>query len=198
MNPFLSISVQENLVLASASPRRERILKDLGFEFDVVPSRISEDGVIWKDPVKKARILAELKAVEVQKEHPRKTIIGADTIVAYRGEALEKPADPDDAARMLRLLSGKTHQVITGVAIAAPPNRRFLEVERTRVFFRELSAREIERYIDSAEPFDKAGAYAIQGYASVFVDKIEGCFFNVVGLPVPLLFRMLRDLEGVI
>lgn len=195
MNPFLSLSVQENLILASASPRRRKILRDLGFEFDVVPSRISEDEVVWKDPIKKARILAELKAVEVQKIHPRKTIIGADTIVAYQGEVLEKPVDSSDAARMLRLLSGKAHEVITGVALAAPPNRRFLEVERTRVFFRELSGQEIESYIDTAEPFDKAGGYAIQGYGSVFVDKIEGCFFNVVGLPVPLLFRMFRDLE---
>jgi len=195
MNPFLSLSVQENLILASASPRRRKILRDLGFEFDVVPSRISEDEVVWKDPIKKARILAELKAVEVQKIHPRKTIIGADTIVAYQGEVLEKPVDSSDAARMLRLLSGKAHEVITGVALAAPPNRRFLEVERTRVFFRELSGQEIESYIDTAEPFDKAGGYAIQGYGSVFVDKIEGCFFNVVGLPVPLLFKMFRDLE---
>lgn len=193
MNPFLPISLQEGIILASGSPRRQEILKGLGFEFETIPSNISEDEVLWEEPEKRSKLLAELKAVDVQKEHPTRKIIGADTIVYCDGIRMEKPANAKEAAEMLKRLSGRDHEVITGLAIVAPPNRRTIRAERTKVYFREIDNSEIERYIDTGEPFDKAGGYAIQGHASVFIEKIEGCYFNVVGLPVPLLFRMLKE-----
>ncbi|MBN1163324.1 MAG: septum formation inhibitor Maf [Candidatus Krumholzibacteriota bacterium] len=195
MNPFLSLEVQSRLVLASASPRRREILEGLGFEFEILPAQVEEDEIFWNDPREGVRLLAELKAVDVQRSRPRKTIIAADTIVVCENERLGKPDGPEEAEEMLSLLSGRRHQVITGVILAAPPNKRIVGVESTNVFFRQLEGREIARYIDTGEPYDKAGAYAIQGYASVFIDRIEGCYFNVVGLPVPRLFRMFRELE---
>ena len=190
MNPFLPADIQSDLVLASASPRRKEILERLGFEFEVIPAGLQEDQVLSEDPERNVKLLAELKGVDVQRMRPRKTIIAADTIVRCDGVTLGKPADPEEAFEMLRSLSGREHSVITGVALIAPPNRRIVESESTKVFFRAISDAEISRYIDTSEPFGKAGAYAIQGLASAFVDRIEGCYFNVVGLPVALLFRM--------
>jgi septum formation protein len=190
MNPFIPHDVQSNLVLASASPRRCEILRALGFEFEVIPASVDEGELQWDDPVRNAQILAELKAVDVQRLRPRKTIIAADTVVVSGGKKLGKPENPAEAADMLAMLSGKSHEVVTGVALVAPPNIRFIETERTAVYFRHLADREIRLYIETGEPFDKAGAYAIQGYASAFIERIEGCYFNVVGLPVPRLFNM--------
>jgi septum formation protein len=190
MNPFLPADIQSDLVLASASPRRKEILERLGLEFGVIPAGLQEDQVLSEDPERNVKLLAELKGVDVQRMRPRKTIIAADTIVRCEGVTLGKPADPEEAFDMLRSLSGREHSVITGVALIAPPNRRIVESESTKVFFRAISDAEISRYIDTSEPFGKAGAYAIQGLASAFVDRIEGCYFNVVGLPVALLFRM--------
>lgn len=195
MNPFLSNDVQRSLVLASASPRRSEIMTRLGFEFETIHSSVEEDEVSLDDPVRAAGLLAELKAVDVQRVRPRKTIIGADTLVLCDERPLGKPADEAEAVEMLELLSGRCHEVVTGVALVAPPNARFVEVERTAVFFRSLQSAEISRYVDSGEPFGKAGAYAIQGLAAAFVDRIEGDYTNVVGLPVALLFRMFRELE---
>jgi len=195
MNPFLPGDIQSDLVLASASPRRKEILERLGFEFEVIPAGLEEDQILSEDPEKNVRLLAELKGVDVQRVRPRKTILAADTIVRCDDVTLGKPADSGEAFEMLRSLSGRGHSVITGVALIAPPNRRIIEAESTRVFFRDITDIEITRYIDTSEPFGKAGAYAIQGLASAFVDRIEGCYFNVVGLPVALLFRMFRALE---
>jgi septum formation protein len=195
MNPFLPGDIQSNLVLASASPRRKEILERLGFEFEVIPTGLEEDQTLSEDPERNVRLLAELKGVDVQRVRPRKTIIAADTIVRCDAVTLGKPEDSDEAFEMLRSLSGRGHSVITGVALIAPPNRRIVESESTRVFFRDITDVEIARYIDTSEPFGKAGAYAIQGLASAFIDRIEGCYFNVVGLPVALLFRMFRALE---
>ena len=141
------------------------------------------------------KLLAELKGVEALSVRPRKKIVAADTVVVCDGRRLGKPNSTEEATSMLQLLSGNAHEVITGLALLVPPNRRIIEAERTRVFFRDLDPEEIVRYVDTGEPFDKAGAYAIQGYASAFVERIAGCYFNVVGLPVALLFRMFRMLE---
>ncbi len=195
MNPFLSHAVQSGLVLASASPRRREILERLGFEFEVLPASIEETELRWEDPVRSARILAELKGVEAQRLRPRKTIIAADTVVVCDGKELGKPKGRVEAFEMLTTLSGREHTVVTGIALIASPNIRFIETESTVVHFRELTEREIRIYIETGEPFDKAGAYAIQGYAAAFVERIEGCYFNVVGLPVPRLFAMFRMLE---
>ncbi len=196
MNPFLSMGVQDNLLLASASPRRREILTMLGFEFEISPSDVDEDELIWTDPVRVARLLSELKAVDVQKSHPRKTIIAADTLVICEGRFLGKPVGQDDAVSMLETLSGREHEVVTGLTLMTPPDIRYVESEITKVFFRELSKSDIAAYIDTGEPFGKAGAYAIQGYASLFIDRVDGCYFNVVGLPVSLLFRLFRRLEA--
>jgi len=182
MNPFVPEHLQQHLLLASASPRRREILENLGFEFEIIPTGVDEDEVPWHDPVGAAKLLAEIKAVEAQRTRPRKTIIGADTIVLCEGVRMGKPVDDEDARGMLERLSGR------------PPNVRIIDAERTTVVFREISAGEIGKYIATGEPFDKAGAYAIQGYASAFVDRIEGCYFNVVGLPVALLMRMFKRL----
>jgi septum formation protein len=195
MNPFLPTDIQSDLVLASASPRRREILERLGFEFEVIPAGLEEEQTLSGDPESNVKLLAELKGVEVQGVRPRKTIIAADTIVRSGDVTLGKPRDPAEAFEMLRALRGRVHSVITGVAIIAPPNRRIIEAESTNVYFRDISDQEIHGYIDTSEPFGKAGAYAIQGFASAFVDRIEGCYFNVVGLPVALLFRMFRQLE---
>jgi septum formation protein len=195
MNPFLPISAQNNLVLASGSPRRKKILEGLGFEFATIESGVNEDELFVDDPIQKVRALAELKAVSVHKYYPRKKVIGADTIVICRNKELGKPADRKEAAEMLSLLSGKCHEVVTGVAVVAPHDRKRINIERTKVYFKELRSREIQIYIDTKEPFDKAGGYAIQGLAASFIKRIEGCYFNVVGLPVGLLFRMLEELK---
>jgi septum formation protein len=194
VNPFLSSQVQEKLVLASASPRRREILDMLGFQFEVVPARIEEE-VIWEDPKRRTKLLAELKAVEIQRHRPRSTIIAADTVVVCGGKILGKPEGERDAVDMIETLAGRAHQVITGIALLSPPNFRLTDCEITTVYFRNLNRDEIETYLDTGESFGKAGGYAIQGFASLFVNRIEGCYFNVVGLPVVSLFNLFRELE---
>ena len=192
MNPLLPPKIQENLVLASASPRRRKILEDLDFEFVTAVSSVDEDEVIWDDPEKRAKVLAELKAVDVQSRFPRKRIIGADTVVSCEGSRLGKPADREEAAEMLEMLSGRTHEVITALALVSLPDNRQIEAERTSVVFRKLKSSEIESYINTGECFDKAGGYGIQGYGAALVEGIEGDFYNVVGMPVNLLMEMLK------
>ena len=195
MNPFLPISAQKDLVLASGSPRRKKILEELGFEFETIVSGVNENECFIDDPIQKVKALAELKAAAVRKSCPGKKIIGADTIVICRNKELGKPTDRKEAAEMLAFLSGKCHEVVTGIAVIAPQNRRMIDIERTKVYFKELGSREIQGYINTNEPFDKAGGYAIQGLAAPFIKRIEGCYFNVVGLPIGLLFIMLEELE---
>jgi septum formation protein len=195
MNPFLGRELQSNLVLASASPRRREILERLGFEFEVLPTGIEENGIACADHAGFAVLVAAAKADQAHDARPGKTIVAADTIVVCGDERLGKPADEEEAAAMLRALSGRWHEVITGIAIVSPDGARFTGAERTRVYFLALSDEVIARYIGTAEPFGKAGAYAIQGFAAPFIERIEGCYFNVVGLPVSLLFRLLANLE---
>jgi len=192
MNPLLPPKMQENLVLASASPRRRKILEDLDFEFVTAVSSVDEDEVIWDEPEKRAKVLAELKAVDVQSRFPRKKIIGADTVVSCEGRRLGKPADREEAVEMLEMLSGRTHEVITALALISLPDSRQIEAERTRVVFRKLKSSEIESYINTGECYDKAGGYGIQGYGAALVEGIEGDFYNVVGMPVNLLMEMLK------
>ncbi len=195
MNPFLGTELQRNLVLASASPRRSEILERLGFEFEVLPTGVDETGIECADHALFTIFAAERKADAARRARPGSTIVAADTIVVCGAARLGKPADEADAVSMLRALSGRTHEVVTGVAVVAPDGRRLCEAERTSVRFRVLSDEEVARYVATGEPFGKAGAYAIQGYAAPFVEKIDGCYFNVVGLPVRLLFDMLSRLE---
>ncbi len=184
------------LVLASSSPRRRELLRHAGFDFEVHPSHIVEEIQQGELPEEFARRAAREKAMHVAAvSPPGSLVLGADTVVVIDGEMLGKPSDFEDAARMLRLLSGRTHQVHTGVCLVRAPGEIVaLEHETTLVTFRELDEEEIRRYVESSEPLDKAGAYAVQGLASKFVTRISGCYSNVVGLPVALLYEILKPL----
>jgi septum formation protein len=182
--------------LASASPRRRELLRNAGFDFEVRPSNIVEEIQPGEPPEEFARRAAREKAMHVAAfSPPGSYVLGADTVVVIDGETLGKPSGPDDAARILRLLSGRTHRVHTGICLVRAP--REIEAERhetTFVTFRELDEEEARSYVESGEPFGKAGGYAIQGLASKFVTRISGCYFNVVGLPVPLVYEALKPL----
>jgi len=182
------------LVLASASPRRAELLRSAGVAFAVDPAHVPEQAVAGEAPLDYAQRLARDKALAVLARHHEDAVLGADTVVVVDQQLLEKPTDANDAARMLRLLSGRTHQVITGVCLIAPGFER-TEAELTQVTFSRLSGEEIALYVRSGEPMDKAGAYGIQGMASRWVTRIEGCYSNVVGLPVARVYRMLREAE---
>jgi septum formation protein len=182
------------LLLASTSPRRQELLRQAGFDFEVHPSHIAEEIQPGERPEEFARRAAREKAMHVAASSPPGSfVLGADTVVVIDGEMLGKPSDLEDATRMLRLLSGRTHQVHTGICLVrAPDEVEALKHETTLVTFRELDEEEIRRYVESGEPLDKAGAYAVQGLASKFVTRISGCYSNVVGLPVALLYEILK------
>jgi septum formation protein len=175
------------LVLASKSPRRQQILRDAGIPFVVRAVDVPEHRRADESAVDYVRRLAEEKAVAVAL-NPSEVILGADTTVVVGDQVLEKPRDTGDAIRMLALLSGREHQVITGICLRSE-SRKIVDAAITRVHFMALTQEELEAYAASGEPMDKAGAYAIQGLASKFIDRIEGCYFNVVGLPVPMVYR---------
>ncbi|MBS3898004.1 MAG: septum formation inhibitor Maf [Dethiobacter sp.] len=179
------------LVLASASPRRAELLRQLGLTFVVSASGIREENE-EQDPAQLVKLLAISKARAVAAKFPDGVIIAADTVVCLDGELLGKPRDASDAARMLASLSGRRHEVLTGVAVLRQPDGLLCShVEKTAVTMREISRAEIAWYVAGGEPYDKAGGYGIQGRAAVFVDKLEGCYFNVVGLPLSALCRLL-------
>lgn len=187
-----------NLVLASASPRRRELLTQAGFIFSVHPAHIPEDPLPSEEPMAYVTRLARQKAEAVFMELSAASqedlvVLGADTTVTLDGHILAKPEDAADAARMLRLLSGRTHRVITGVAVATA-GRVEVAAEATAVRFLTLSEEEIAGYIATGEPMDKAGAYGIQGRAARWIPRIEGCYFNVVGLPVALVGTMLESI----
>ena len=182
------------LILASASPRRVELLRNAAILFVVDPAEVAEQPAPDEKPLDYAQRLARDKARAAFARHPESAVLGADTVVVVDRHLLEKPTDQADAARMLRLLSGRTHQVITGVCLLAPGFEQ-TEAEITQVVLSSLSEQEIAAYVASGEPMGKAGAYAIQGMASRWVARIEGCYFNVVGLPVPRVYRMLRAAE---
>jgi len=183
------------LILASASPRRAELLRNAAIDFTVEPAHVAEQPFPNEKPVDYARRLAREKARAVFARNPDSAVLGADTVVVVDEHLLEKPADQRDAARMLRLLSGRMHQVITGVCLVAQCFEP-TEAEITQVVFSPLSDDEIADYVQTGEPMDKAGAYAIQGIASRWVEHIEGCYFNVVGLPVSRVYRMLKAYEA--
>lgn len=178
-------------VLASASPRRRELLGVAGLEFDVVVSNADEAVPEGISPEEAAVLTAEKKAEAVQTLCPDACVIGADTTVVLDGEVMGKPADRADAVRMLRMLSGREHYVLTGVCLLYK-DKKVTFVQRTAVRFYELSEDEINDYVDSGEPMDKAGAYGIQGLGCKLVEGIEGDYFNVVGLPVA---RVMREIK---
>lgn len=183
------------LILASSSPRRADLLRGLGLSFRIVPSGFEERHQgRTRDPARFVETLALGKAEEVAGKVGRGLVLGADTIVILAGEILEKPADPAEAREMLSRLSGRWHEVYTGVALVeAEGMASLVGHERTRVKFRRLEAEEIEAYVRTGEPLDKAGAYGIQGLGAILVERIEGCYTNVVGLPLTRVALMLRE-----
>jgi septum formation protein len=181
------------LVLASGSPRRADLLRAAGISFDIFPVNIDERFQPGEDPERAVARLAEGKADAAAGSHPGAAVLGADTTVVVGGESLAKPADAADAARMLRLLSGRSHDVLTGVCVCGM-GRRLVRVETTRVRMARLSDAEIAWYVSTGEPFDKAGAYAVQGLASRFVEGIDGSYSNVVGLPISRVCGLLKEL----
>ena len=187
------------MILASASPRRQEILRNAAIPFVVQPSDVPEVPLPEEAPKGYAERLAREKALAVAQLRPQDIVLGADTVVVVDQEILEKPRDASDATRMLRLLSGKTHEVITGVCLVKlrTENRELRTgLESTLVTMNDLTDEDIRAYIATGEPMDKAGAYAIQGIASRWITRIEGDYFNVVGLPVALVYRMLQEMAA--
>ena len=190
------------LILASASPRRQELLRNAGIAFTVRPANVPEDIFPGETSEIYVRRLALEKARAVFYQYPGDQVLGADTVVVVGDSILGKPVNAADAVCMLRLLSGREHRVITGVCLLTPNSepthsaREDIRVETTRVTMRPLKQEEIEAYVAHGEPMDKAGAYAIQGLASRWIPRIEGCYFNVVGLPIPLVDAMLRTVSG--
>lgn len=186
------------LYLASTSPRRRALLRNLGLRFRLlrpadVETGLLRDPALRRAPIRFARAAARAKALSAAGSVRRGLVIGVDTVVTIDGLILGKPAGRSEARTMLERLSGRTHRVISGVAVAIRPGARVLTgVETTRVTFRRLSPAEIERYIATDEPYDKAGAYGIQERAGAFVRRVCGCYVNVVGLPVGLLLELLE------
>jgi septum formation protein len=189
------------LILASSSPRRGEILRNAGFDFEVFPSSIDESRsprepapvYVWRVAELKARTAMSRLRADRRKDWG--AIVAADTAVVIDGDVLGKPNSDEDARRMLRRLSGKWHDVFTGLAVLVRQSERTIViVEKTRVEFVRLSENDIEEYVQSGEPFDKAGAYAIQGRGGRFIPRIEGCYFNVMGLPLARLSAILREL----
>ncbi len=183
------------LILASQSPRRRYLLKQAGLDFAVIPSQVDEEAVALSDPHPYVTGLAEAKAHEVAKRHPESWVVGADTIVSIDGAILGKPRSPEQAREMLKRLSSQTHQVYTGFCLCCRARAEsYSRSIATDVVFKELSEAEIDWYISTDEPFDKAGAYAIQGLGTFLVRAIHGSYTNVVGLPVCELIELLIQL----
>lgn len=177
-------------ILASASPRRSGLLKNLGYAFTVQPADTDESLPEGIEPPQAVRMLAARKAETVRSQNPEAVVVAADTLVFLDGRALGKPRDAHHARAMLQSLSGRRHEVLSGVAVLQGA-RRDVFYERTAVTFYDLSDQAIEWYLKTGEPFDKAGAYGIQGYGSLLIKKIDGDYFNVMGLPVARLARVL-------
>jgi septum formation protein len=178
------------VILASGSPRRQELLKYVVPEYDVIPSSAPEDAI--GHPSKQVVELALLKAREIAERNPDALVIGADTVVALRGHVLGKPVGEADAARMLHMLSGRTHKVYTGLAVISGGKARTACCV-TRVTFAHMTDEQIQGYIATGEPMDKAGAYGIQGFGGKYVRGIRGCYFNVMGLPLHTLYEMLKE-----
>jgi septum formation protein len=182
------------IVLASGSPRRREILARLGLRFEVDPPRREEDlPSPAEDPAAYAGRISAAKAAEVAERRPGALVLAADTVVVLEGDVLGKPADAAEARAMLARLAGREHAVHTAVTVVAPDGSRATGSELTRVRFRGLQSEEIDAYVATGEPLDKAGAYGIQEYGATFVEGVSGCYFNVMGLPVVRLLALLDE-----
>ena len=189
-------TAKRNIILASASPRRKELLQRLGLEFDIVPASIDEKQNDHEDAATYTLRTAMQKALAVAKNYTDATVISADTVVVMDEQILGKPKTMDQAEEMLRNLSGREHVVITSVGIVDQISGRSISAtEQTLVYFQTLSKEEIRAYVETCEPMDKAGAYGIQGLGGLFIRRIEGDFYNVVGLPLNKLYQLLKEIE---
>ena len=187
--------IEPRLILASASPRRAQLLKQIGVEFELAPSQVQEWPHPDEAPSDYITRIARAKVIAVARKREAGLVIGADTVVVLEGRMLGKPVDENNARTMLRHLSGKWHAVMTGVALYDVATRQEVaDFDKTLVMFAPLTDWEIDWYVKSGEPMDKAGAYGIQGLGALFVEEIAGNYYNVVGLPLPLLYRLARRL----
>ncbi len=181
-------------ILASSSPRRRELLASIGIDFEVIPSHVPEEHRTGEAPEEYVARLSRDKAAAIAQKHPDRWVIAADTTVLMGDELLEKPADRADARRMLAAIAGRTHVVYTGVTIEHGSRcHRDTRVAESEVRMLPLSAEDIAWYVETGEPLDKAGAYAVQGIGAMFIESIHGSYTNVVGLPLALLFQMLRN-----
>jgi septum formation protein len=183
------------LILASSSPRRRDLLTQAGVRFDVLPVDIDETRHPNESPTAYVQRLALEKAQTIHALHPKSTVLGADTTVVAHQEILNKPKDLADAERMLRSLSNSVHQVHTGIALITPTTH-LTHVETTSVFLSVIPEDELAHYLSTGDSLDKAGAYGIQGYAARWIPRIEGDFFNVMGLPIAAVIRLLREIQS--
>jgi septum formation protein len=184
----------KTIILASASPRRKELLQRIGLKFKVDPSNYEENISSELEPHELAKSLSLEKAKLVAEKHMNALVIAADTFIVFEGKILGKPRTETEAKEMLETISGRQHSVITGFTIIDAANNKALsKAVETKVYIRKLSSNEIDAYVESKEPLDKAGAYAIQGLGSVIVEKIEGDYFNVVGLPLSALTETLKE-----
>jgi len=187
----------QKLILASKSPRRAEILRAVGWQFETIAANIDETREPNEDAVSYVMRLARTKAEKIRAQVASGMVLGADTTVVVNGEILEQPQDAEDARRMLHLLNNKWHEVLTGVALVSDGTQDgsdsvLVDHELTRVRFSEMSDAEIDWYISTGEPFGKAGAYGIQGHAALFIEEIQGDYFNIVGLPIRLVYELLN------
>lgn len=187
-NPLNTVELP-HLILASGSPRRSEILNAVGWSFTKIVADIDESEIDGESPEAYVQRLAKTKAETVALTDPEAIVLGADTTVVIDGAIIGKPVDLDDARRMIKLLSGNEHEVLTGVAVVSG-GKTSVGIERTRVEFAELSTGEIEFLVEFGEPLDKAGAYAVQAQAALFIKRIHGDYWNVVGLPIGLVYRL--------
>ncbi len=183
------------LILASASPRRRELLTQAGLAFGVDPAHIDESRHADEAPMAYVQRLALEKAQATYARHPHTVVLGADTTVVLDGEIMNKPTDAADAERMLRVLSGRTHQVYTGIAVVSAKVQR-AHIETTDVTFAGISEEDLAQYLASGDALDKAGAYGIQGFAARWIPRIEGDYFNVVGLPIAATIRLLQEADS--
>ena len=193
--PKSNLELKDSLILASSSPRRRALLESLGVNFEIVIDRVDETVEIGLSPGETVRVIAERKAESVSVQNPGRLVLAADTIVVLDDAILGKPASSSEAFRMLSSLSGRTHEVFTGVALLhSESGRKVVDHEVTEVTFSPLTKHEIETYVSGGSPMDKAGAYGIQDdRGSLFVRRISGSYHNVVGLPLNLIYRLLRQ-----
>lgn len=194
LSSWRAILLKEKLILASKSPRRVEILQAVGWPFEQVAANIDETRFDGEPAISYVRRLAQTKAEKVASQVGEGLVLGADTVVVIEGEILGQPGDDETAQRMLKLLNGKWHEVLTGVSLVKAGNAwpTVVEHEMTRVRFCEMSDEEIDWYVSTGEPRDKAGAYAIQGRGGIFIKEIAGDYFNIVGLPIRLVYELAR------